>query len=65
VLHLDVRSDGEPGELGALGELPARGVFVAPPGFGPFIAIAGIVLFLLPIVLLVLGLAFGAYYLTR
>jgi hypothetical protein len=30
----------------------------------PFIAIAGIVLFLLPIVLVVLGLAFAAYYLA-
>lgn len=34
-------------------------------GETPFIAIAGIVLFLLPIVLLVLGLAFAAYYLSR
>jgi hypothetical protein len=34
-------------------------------GETPFIAILGIVFFLLPIVLLVLGLAFGAYYLAR
>jgi hypothetical protein len=31
----------------------------------PFIAIVGIVLFLTPIVLLVLGLSFAAYYLAR
>jgi Xaa-Pro aminopeptidase len=34
-------------------------------GVTPFIAIAGIVLFLLPIVLLVLGLAFAAYFIAR
>jgi hypothetical protein len=34
-------------------------------GETPFIAIAGLILFLLPIVLLILGLAFAAYYLTR
>ncbi len=33
-------------------------------GETPFIAILGIVIFLLPIVLLVLGLAFAAYYLA-
>jgi hypothetical protein len=33
-------------------------------GETPFIAIAGIILFLLPIVVLVLGLAFAAYYLA-
>lgn len=31
----------------------------------PVIAILGIILFLLPIVLLILGLAFAAYYLAR
>jgi hypothetical protein len=31
----------------------------------PLVAILGVVLFLLPIVLLVLGLAFAAYYLAR
>jgi hypothetical protein len=31
----------------------------------PFVAILGIVLFLLPIVAIVLGLAFAAYYLAR
>ena len=34
-------------------------------GETPFIAILGIVIFLLPIVLLVLGLTFAAYYLAR
>jgi hypothetical protein len=34
-------------------------------GETPFIAILGIILFLLPIVVLVLGLAFAAYYLAR
>jgi Xaa-Pro aminopeptidase len=34
-------------------------------GETPFIAILGIVIFLLPIVLLVLGLAFAAYLLAR
>jgi hypothetical protein len=33
-------------------------------GETPFIAILGIILFLLPIVVVVLGLAFAAYYLT-
>jgi hypothetical protein len=33
-------------------------------GETPFIAILGIILFLLPIVALVLGLAFAAYYLA-
>jgi hypothetical protein len=31
----------------------------------PVIAIVGLILFLLPIVLLILGLAFAAYYLAR
>jgi hypothetical protein len=31
----------------------------------PLIAILGIIVFLTPIVLLILGLAFGAYYLAR
>jgi hypothetical protein len=31
----------------------------------PFIAIAGLILFLFPIVVLVLGLSFAAYYLAR
>ena len=31
----------------------------------PFIAIAGLILFLLPIVVLVLGLSFAAYFLAR
>jgi len=31
----------------------------------PLVAIVGIILFLLPIVLLILGLAFAAYYLTN
>jgi hypothetical protein len=31
----------------------------------PFIAILGIIFFLAPIVLLILGLAFAAYYLAR
>lgn len=31
----------------------------------PLVAILGVILFLLPIVLLVLGLAFAAYYLAR
>jgi Xaa-Pro aminopeptidase len=34
-------------------------------GETPFIAIVGIVIFLLPIVVVVLGLAFVAYYLAR
>lgn len=34
-------------------------------GETPFIAILGIVLFLVPIFLVMLGLAFGAYYLAR
>ena len=34
-------------------------------GETPFIALLGIVLFLLPIVALILGLAFAAYYLAR
>ena len=31
----------------------------------PFIVLIGIVLFLLPIVIVILGLAFGVYYLTN
>jgi nitrogen fixation/metabolism regulation signal transduction histidine kinase len=31
----------------------------------PFVAILGIILFLLPIVAVILGLAFAAYYLAR
>ena len=31
----------------------------------PLVAILGVILFLLPIVLLVLGLAFAAYFLAR
>jgi hypothetical protein len=34
-------------------------------GETPFIAILGVVLFLIPIVALLLGLSFAAYYLTR
>jgi hypothetical protein len=34
-------------------------------GETPFIVLIGVVLFLLPIVLLVLGLAFAAYYLAK
>ncbi len=34
-------------------------------GETPFIAIAGIILFLLPIALVMLGAAFAAYYLAR
>ncbi len=34
-------------------------------GETPFIAIAGIILFLLPILLVFLGLVFAAYYLAR
>jgi hypothetical protein len=34
-------------------------------GETPFIALVGVILFLLPIVLLVLGLAFAAYYLAK
>jgi hypothetical protein len=33
-------------------------------GETPFVAILGIIIFLLPIVLLILGLAFAAYYLA-
>jgi hypothetical protein len=33
-------------------------------GETPFIAIAGLILFLLPIILLLLGLSFAAYYLV-
>lgn len=31
----------------------------------PFVAILGIILFLLPIIVMILGLAFAAYYLAR
>jgi hypothetical protein len=34
-------------------------------GETPFIALLGLILFLLPIFLVFLGLAFGAYYLAR
>ena len=34
-------------------------------GETPFIAILGVFLFLLPLFLLLLGIAFGAYYLAR
>lgn len=33
-------------------------------GVTPFIAVGGVILFLLPIFLVMLGLAFAAYYLT-
>ena len=35
VLDLDARPNRDPGALGALGELAAGWVFVAPAGFGP------------------------------
>ena len=38
---------------------------VGESGETPFIAIVGVVLFLLPIFALMLGLAFGAYFLAR
>jgi hypothetical protein len=34
-------------------------------GETPFVAILGVILFLLPIVAIVLGLAFAAYYIAR
>ena len=48
------------GEVEHLREVEEEG----ESGETPFIAIAGIILFLLPIVVLVLGLAFAAYYLA-
>lgn len=47
------------GEVEHLHEIEQRG----ESGETPFIAILGIILFLLPIFAVMLGLAFGAYYL--